>query len=410
MFMNAEWSPVPVGIDAQRWVTRQSCRNVLVVVHTVTSAHRLLDALELVESDPRIQAVFCQAPGVFGNGVAEFLRATQGVVLPWEQAVRERFDLALAAASSGSLHQIHAPLVVMPHGAGRGKLCVPPDRATPLARPTVYGLDAQRLTYDGRVIASAVVLSHDGEFDVLRRQCPEAVEAAVVAGDLCYDRLVVSLPLRREYRAALGVGAGQELLVVTSTWGRHSLFARCANLLPRLLEELVPCGFRVAALVHPAVWFGHGPRQVRAWLADCVDAGLLLIGPEIDWRAAVIAADHVIGDHGSVSVYAAAVGRPVTQVEPPPAAVTAPGSPHSVLRGRAPRLALGRPLLRQLRQAGRRHTPGHADAIARRLTSRPGTAGAELRRTMYRLLRLPEPGRHRRITPVPVPDRRVGER
>jgi len=400
--MYTEWLPVPVGLDADRWVTRGNCRSVLVIVHTVTSGHRLLDVLDLIESDHRVQVVFSQAPDAFSNGVARFLQATDGVVLPWQQATRERFDLALAAAHGG-LHQVHAPLMVMPHGAGHGKVCQPPpDSRNRSARPPVYGLDAQRLTRDGRVLASAIVVSHDSDLEVLRSQCPEAAEVAVVAGDPCYDRLVASLPYRAEYRAALGVEDGQELVVVSSTWGTSSLLARMEDFLPRLLEELSPAGFRVAALVHPAVWFGHGPRQVRSWLADCRDAGLMLIGPATDWRAAVIAADHVVGDHGSVPVYAAAIGRPVLQVEPPASAVTAVGSPQAVIQRSAPTLVAGRPLLRQLRDAERRHGE-YGAAVTEQLTSRPGRAGAELRRTMYRLLELPEPGRHRRASPVPVP-------
>nr|WP_187279334.1 hypothetical protein [Streptomyces lavendulae] len=38
---------VPVGADAERWVTRAGCRRVLLVVHNVTSATRLLDVLPL---------------------------------------------------------------------------------------------------------------------------------------------------------------------------------------------------------------------------------------------------------------------------------------------------------------------------------------------------------------------------
>jgi len=398
-----EWLPVPVAIDAERWVTRQDCRSILIVVHTVTSGQRLLDVLELIESDSRVQIVFSQAPDALGNGVSDFLRAAEGVVLPWHQAKQSRFHLALAAAH-GDLHRVHAPLVVMPHGAGHGKLCQPPPgRCTPVTRRTVYGLDAPRLIRDGRLLASAVLLSHDSELAVLRRQCPEAVSSAVVTGDLCYDRLLASVPHRAGYRAALGVGAGQELVVVSSTWGRNSLFARYPDLLPRLLDELPADGFRVAALVHPAVWFGHGPRQVKAWLADCRAAGLLLVGPAVDWRAAVVAADHVIGDHGSATVYAAAIGRSVLRVSPPDDTVTAPGSPHAIVRRHAPRLLPDRPLLRQLRIAERGPGNVYQQAVVRRLTARPGGAGAVLRHTLYGLLRLPEPGRHRQVSPVPMP-------
>jgi hypothetical protein len=44
-----------VGEDAERWVTRVGCRRVLLVVHNVTSATRLLDVLPLFSSDVRVQ-------------------------------------------------------------------------------------------------------------------------------------------------------------------------------------------------------------------------------------------------------------------------------------------------------------------------------------------------------------------
>jgi hypothetical protein len=55
--------------------------------------------------------------------------------------------------------------------------------------------------------------------------------------------------------------------------------------------------------------------------------------------------------------------------------------------------------LPQVRQA----RPLDAPAVVGALTSRPGQAGQQIRRTMYRLLGLRVPGRHRRPDPVPAP-------
>ncbi|GAA1312430.1 hypothetical protein GCM10009634_80560 [Saccharothrix xinjiangensis] len=367
----------------------------LAVGHTVASCERLFEALELIESDRRVQIVFTQAPDVFGNGVEEFLRAAEGVVVPWEQAVRERFDLALAAAY-GSIDRVHAPLVVMPHGAGYAK-----GHPTSTGRLSVYGLDGQRLVRDGRPVPRMVVLSHDSQLDLLREQCPEVVEVAEVVGDLSYDRLVVSASSREAYRDALGVGPEQQLVVVTSTWGAGSLFGMHLDLLERLMDELPPSRFRVAALVHPAVWFGHGPRQVKAWLADCVDAGLMLFTPELDWRAALVAADRVIGDHGSTTAYAAAIGRPVLTVERPAALALVPDAPQTRLGEVAPALRLDVPLPEQLDSTDA--DPVLAEEIRARLTSRPGSAACTLRRSLYRLLGLSEPGAHRALSAAPTP-------
>src|SRR5262249_51415815 len=157
--------------------------NVLIVVHTIATCHRLLDVVDHIESDPRIQVVFTVAPDVFNHTVPHFLGELGACVVPWAQATRHRFDLALAA-SHGGLSELPAPLRAMPQGAGGGKL--PRLRRTGgplLAQRAVSGLDGPRLTRDGRVLASALILAHKYEREILRRQCPEALSVAVVAGD-----------------------------------------------------------------------------------------------------------------------------------------------------------------------------------------------------------------------------------
>ncbi|WP_203787514.1 hypothetical protein [Paractinoplanes rishiriensis] len=345
-----------------------------------------------------MQVVFTVAPDVFNRGVENYLRRLGALVVPWSQAVRERFDLALAA-SYGGLAEIHAPLVVMAHGAGFGKRARPLDRGGPVAgKPPVYGLDTQRLVRAGRVLPSALVLAHESEREVLRRQCPAALPVAWVAGDICYDRLVRSRAQRAGYRRALGLGDAESLVVVSSTWGRSGSFAAAPDLLPRLMTGLPAGHFRIAALLHPAVW-AHGQRQVRAWTSDCRAAGLLLPGPTEDWRAVVAAADYVIGDHGSVTAYAAAAGVPVLCVADDEPSRAVPGTAQELVTRRAGRLRLDRPLAEQLCNA----PPVDAATVAARLTSHPGKAAQRLRRLLYRLLDLAQPGRHRRVAPVSVP-------
>src|SRR5256885_16033662 len=70
------------------------------------------------------------------------------------------------------------------------------------------------------------------------------------------------------------------------------------SLLPRLTSEFPADEYRLAAVLHPNVWHGHGPGQIRAWLDRARRAGLALIDPPVGWRQAPPAADPVIGDHG----------------------------------------------------------------------------------------------------------------
>lgn len=362
-------------------------------VHTFVAGQRLMDVVELIESDPRVQLVYSQAPAVFSGGVGEYLKSLGAMRIPWAQATRERFDLALAAAHA-EVDQIHAPLMIFPHGASYGK------RAG--GSGPVYGLDAGRLTRDGQVVAASLVLSHDSQLELLERQCPPARDIALVAGDPWFDRMLVSTPLREEYRAALGVDSGRQLVLIASTWGRHSLFNRFERYLPVLLRQLDPARYAVAMLIHPAVWFGHGPRQVRAWLAAARDMGLVLVEPEVDWRGVAIAADYVIGDQGSTTVYAAALGRPVLCTDLPIESLN-PDSPQALLGMAAPRLVRSRPIEPQLRAAAEWQASTGRDVFARHVTSRPGQAHRLLRQEMYRLLGLRMPGRHRAVEPVRVP-------
>src|SRR2546421_4916776 len=275
----------------------------------------------------------------------------------------------------------------MPDGAGRGKVTRSPGQGGPmLGGPTVYGLDSARLIRDGRVLASAILLSHEGEWTVLERQCPEALSIAVVAGDPCFDRLVASMAWRHRYRVSLGLSGDQELVAVSSTWGPHGLFGRAPDLLPRLLDQLPADRHRVGVLLHPAVWTAHGYRQIRAWLRDCCAEGLILLDPTEDWRAMLVAADYVVGDQGSVTAYAAAIGKPVLPLTSTSTAGTAAGPAHDPRLPRAPRLDPGEPVLPQLQAA----TALDPAAVTAALTSCPREAARLIRPTTYRLLQLPE--------------------
>ncbi|XVU23836.1 hypothetical protein ACQPZJ_42390 [Actinoplanes sp. CA-054009] len=393
-----DWVKAPIGIDARRWVSRPGCRTLLVVMHTMATCHRLLDIVDLVEPDPRVQTVFTVAPDVFNAGVVAHLQRLGALVVPWQQAVRESFDLALAA-SHGGLHELHAPVMLVAHGAGRSRLVRPSAHGgLPITEPTVYGLDGPRLVRDGRVIAAALMLSHENERAVLARQCPDALPVATVAGDSCFDRLIVSLAARDHYRQALTLTEGQKLIVVTSTWGDDGLFGGVPQLLPALMEQLPPAAFRVALLLHPAISGAHGHRQVGAWTRACRNAGMLLADPADDWRAYVAAADRLVGDRGSVTAYGAAAGLPVLCVAASAPGASAPGSPQSLVLSAADRLDITKPLVPQVIAA----RPLDRRRIAAAVTSRPGQSARLLRRAIYRLLRLTQRGGLPAAGPVAV--------
>ncbi len=184
-----DWLPSPTGIDAPKWVTRAGCRTALIVVHTLVSGDRLLDAVDYIESDRRVQVASAIAPDAFNHAVPEFLRGLDALVLPWAQATRERFDHALTA-TYGGLDKIHAPLVVLPHGARcRKHTRRLDDGGLSGGNGPVYGLSSQHLTRDGRVLASAVVLAHEDDRLVIRA---EQVIEEICHGSVAFSRVRAS--------------------------------------------------------------------------------------------------------------------------------------------------------------------------------------------------------------------------
>ncbi|MEU6848746.1 hypothetical protein ABZ901_02240 [Actinacidiphila alni] len=389
----------PVIRDPGQWATLSDCKKVLVVVHTLVYGQRLEDVFELLRSDLRIHVMFTMAPHAFNPRVHRYLEALDGQVLPWSKAVTTEFDLILAAGSQG-LEQLHGPVLRVPHGAGHTKLSRPGDAP----RRTVGGLGRNYLMWGDRVVPAAYALAHDDDLAQLSRTCPEAVPIAEVVGDASYDRIVRSLPLREDYRRAVGLRDGEKLVLVSSTWGTGSSFNRMESLLPRLLTELDPvAGYRTALLLHPNVWSGHGGWQIRAWLRENGQGAVPLVTPEADWRPLLVAADFVLGDHGSVTLYASMCDVPIVMTRFPGQGVN-PRSPATALASLAPALSPTHPLPRQLAYARDRYESRAYHGIADRISSEPGRFNRNMRKLLYRLLRIGEPAHEPSTRPLPLPE------
>lgn len=294
----------------------EECRTVLVVVSCVAAVERLMEVVSLVAADRRVRAVFTVVPGACCLRAGELLRARGCVVLPWARVSRREFDLVLADGSREPL---------------RGRtLCYP-----------------------------------DGSEWVLVRD--SGAEVATIVGDIGYDRFLASIPFRAGYRRGFGVSGARKLVVATG-----STVDGAVGLAARLVAALPSERYRVAAVLGADLWCAYGDWQVRAWFADCLRAGLLLVSPEEGWRAALVAADVVVGDAGPVMRYATAVGLPV--LEGPP-------FNERSLPERIERAIRGNP--------------------AEPVTARPGRAAENLRSVMCRLLGITVPNQVVSCLPVP---------
>ncbi len=250
------------------------------------------------------------------------------------------------------------------------------------------------------------MLSHPEQLERLGRACPEAERAAVLAGDPCFDRMLASRVHRERFRRALGVRRGQRLVVLNSTWNPEGLFGNgggqdiVPSLLPRLFAELPADDYRLAAVLHPNIWYGHGPGQIRVWLDRACRSGMTLIDPVRAWRQALMAADVVLGDFGAVSYYAAALGIPVLLASAEEDRLD-PEAPLAAFVRDAPRLDPREPLRDQLADLLVGHRP--LAEPAEFVTSAPGASGELLRRHFYGLMGLREPAASALLEPLPLP-------
>jgi hypothetical protein len=363
---------------------------VLVVVRTFTTVGWLFDLLPELLADLRIQVLFTLngVGSAYQDGVLDEVRARGGRVLPWEQAVATRFDLAIAASYYGGLEQLCSPLLILPHGAAYGKLISnPQDGLGPL--PAV----------DSKGPRTTIAIAHpDG--GGRWRDHPDG-QRVVVSGDTCFDRLEASWSSREDYRAALGVD-DRRLVVLSSTWGPLSLMGQKPGLVNALLRELPVDEFVLAAALHPNIWIGHGSWQLRLWLATAIDSGLRLIPFAEGWRAMLVAGDMLIGDHGSVTVYGACLGLP-TLLGAFGDGELLEESPTLELGRLAPRLEDGRPLLDQVTEVGFKFDRDRFAAVRDRSFAYRGSALTRLRSAVYELIGLPEREQPVRVLPVEAP-------
>ena len=357
-------------------------RVVLAVARTVTATVRLLDVLEIFRSDFRVRVLFVVDFGSqYSDGVAELLRATGARVIAYQDLKSLDIDLVITTNSKANVGAGNAPVVVIPHGVGYHKYL----HDGPTGEPRLSGVVSADAARDRRIIQ---VLTDESQRPLLAAHRPEVAARARVVRDPFIDRLKASTHLREDYRRSLGVDERQ-LVVMTSTWGEQSLFRRWQRLPAQLLRELPADEYAVAAILHPNVWFGDGPWQVRTWLADARDAGLILVPPTQGWQATLVSANAVIGDHGSVTFYAAALGLPLLLGTFGDEVV--PETPMADLGSLAPRLDWNTPLAGQIRRLTSSQNPAAYQTVTGRAFGDGGPKSDSLQTLLYRVLDLPEP-------------------
>ncbi|MFJ7630639.1 translation initiation factor 2 [Streptomyces sp. NPDC097595] len=353
----------------------------LVAVRSAGALHRLLDVLPVFDGDTRVTIRFTLLPGShFDVDALVALDGSGARILPWDEARRVSHDLVLTSSPKGELHELSGPRALLPHGAGFNK-SISNDGSPEVPS----GLDPHYLLVDGEPWADLHALAHEEQVARLALHCPPAADRAAVVGDPTLDRLLASVPHRQDYRAALGTGPRQ-LIVLTSTWGPDSLLARRPDLPAELTRILPRDAFQVALIVHPNEYSKTGLFDLSRWLAPALKAGLVLTHPYEEWAAVLVASDAVVSDHGSTALYAAALGRPIISAYDGSRELI-PGSPMARLLDSAPRLSAASGLADALRESRTMDTRDQA-AVA---FARQGQALRLLRQQLYQMLGLQPP-------------------
>ncbi|AEV81536.1 hypothetical protein ACWT_0523 [Actinoplanes sp. SE50] len=355
----------------------------LVVARTVTALTRLLDVLSLIAADRRIQIVFTvddEHPAIFEAGVTALLDDLAPRTIDWRQARKTRFDLILSASENDGLADLTGPVLLFPHG-----------------------LAFQKFYPDSDVVAGLRPGLPDGVTTALTHpaQSRTASGRTAVLGDPAWARMLASRQRRGVYRTALDT-TGRRLVVLASTWGPDSLLGTVPDLPERLVADLPIDEYRLVTVLHPGVWAEHGRWQVRAWLAYAADAGVLVLDPDSGWQAALLAADLVVADHGSLGGYSALLGVPLL-LGPRPSGSTVPGSVAARLGEQCHRLNPHAALRPQIDAVLDGHDPDRYRRAVADAVVEPRDTAARLSRWVYRALDLPRPSAPPGFPPLPVP-------
>ncbi|QSB05682.1 hypothetical protein [Natronoglycomyces albus] len=314
-------------------------RHILLTGRTLQALARLhFDVRPLLATDSRLRLTYSTHPGSqFESGARQLSNQLTHTVIPWSEVNALQPDLTISASAHHDLPDLPGKLLLLPHGAGHGR------RRTGI--DGVSGVSADQLRGHSGNLPDALALPGVAARDRLAIDFPEALPKAAVIGDVCLERLRGSAHCRSQYRRHLGIGE-RTLVVVASTWGPHSAYAANPSLPRRLLAQLPSDDYAVAFIPHPNVGTEHRGPLPELQRPAC-ENGLIMPIAQEGWRALLIASDIVIGDHGSVTLYAAALDKPIALASFGSAEIPA-GEPLRAFGATAPRFTTDTSWLGQL--------------------------------------------------------------
>lgn len=267
------------------------------IVRSPTTLERSVELAQHLFNDIRIQTFFTVPDNrsSFGNDLELRIHQKHLPFIPWQQARATSFDLGIIASSIDDFPELDMPLLLISHGPGATS-----NRSLHGVNNAHSDISTASISKHSRTIC---LVSED------ERALYSSHRDLITIGDPVFDSLFLSIHHRQEFRNALQAET-RKIIVVSSTWNLNSSVASHPQFINELLQRLPQDEYIIAAILHPNIWVGHGEWQIYTWLHDAIDAGLRLIPYDGGWQATIVAADYVLGDNGSVSIYANELGIP----------------------------------------------------------------------------------------------------
>lgn len=267
------------------------------IVRSPTTLERSVELAQHLFNDIRIQTFFTVPDNrsSFGNDLELRIHQKHLPFIPWQRARATSFDLGIIASSIDDFPELDMPLLLISHGPGATS-----NRSLHGVNNAHSDISTASISKHSRTIC---LVSED------ERALYSSHRDLITIGDPVFDSLFLSIHHRQEFRNALQAET-RKIIVVSSTWNLNSSVASHPQFINELLQRLPQDEYIIAAILHPNIWVGHGEWQIYTWLHDAIDAGLRLIPYDGGWQATIVAADYVLGDNGSVSIYANELGIP----------------------------------------------------------------------------------------------------
>jgi hypothetical protein len=293
--------------QADRYQTLRTLRDVLIVLRNLTTLSRLRDVMPAIaDTRIRVRITIDEGSSAVG-GFLEQVRYAGFNPIPWSEACEIEHDLIIAAHVNASLASLRGPIFCIAHGRAYGRRVAfrTGDHSSPV------GLSNGELVAQGVVIPAIIGLADDCQLRQLEETCPAALPRAHTIGDPTFEVIQYNTQSSRmELRASLEIPEDVKVVLLSSTWGPHSLLAHHPDLPNKMVAQLPADRYKVVLILHPNVWAMHQPGVLIGQYRRALAAGMIIIRPCADWHVGPVIADLVIGDHGSVAGYGAANGVP----------------------------------------------------------------------------------------------------